>query len=381
MRVLLLTDFFYPRYGGVATHVHGLSKALKLYTNSFEPMILTSAGVRNTVDFFDGIPVIRYPYSIEATLLFNLEKVTKGLRYIIKTIEPEIMHVHHAFSPMGLAVPWISKSLGIPALITNHSVPIGYYVTKRIWYNLGEFLRTYSLLKGLRHYKHVIAVSQVAKDFISKLYTGKITIIPNAIFLEEFNIKASRSELGIGNDEYVVLMVGRASIKKGYELAILSMREVIKEINNAHLYIIGLSGVQKNLILKLAKLMNMERNVHVLGFISREKLIKYYKIADVFLHTAYGGESFGIVLLEAMASGLPIVSTQGEGLKPVLENSGAGICVDYPSPRIISRALIKMLTNRDLREKMRVNALKFVKKYSWKKIIRSITRIYEEVLS
>ncbi len=380
MRILLLTDFFYPRYGGVATHVHGLSKSLKLYAKGFEPVILTSAGSNNSVDHFDGIPIVRYPYSIETTLMFNLERVTKRLRYIVKAIEPDIMHVHHAFSPMGLSVPWISKSLGIPAILTNHSVPIGYYITRRVWYTLGEFLRSYSLLKSLRHYKHVIAVSKVAADFISKLYPGKITIIPNAIFLEEFNINANRSELGIEKDESVILMVGRASFKKGFELAILSLREVVKKIPNANLYIIGLSGFQRNLIERMARLLHLENNVHVIGFVPREKLVKYYKVSDVFLHAAYGGESFGIVLLEAMAAGLPIVSTHGDGLKHVLGNSGAGICIDYPSPKIIARALIKVLLSKELREKMRNNALRFVKKYSWSNIIKDIVSIYREVL-
>lgn len=380
MKVLVLTDFFYPRYGGVAAHVHGLTRALKLYYNDIKPVILTSAGNRKEVASFDGIPVIRFPYSIETTLMFNLERVTRELKYIISEIKPDLMHVHHAFSPMGISIPWISKSLKIPAILTNHSIPMGYYITRKVWYGLGRFLRTYSYLKSLRHYKHVIAVSHLAADFISKFYHGKITIIPNAIFTDEFNVNVDRRDLGISDDEYVILMVGRASIKKGFELAIISMRRIVKALPNVHLYIIGLTGWQKNMVEKMAKLMKLENNIHVLGYVPRSELIKYYKAADIFLHTAYGGESFGIVLLEAMASGTPIVATSGDGLKHVLEKSGAGVCLDYPSPSMISEVVLRILMNDELRRKMSINALKYVKRYSWKIIIKDIVRIYSEVL-
>ena len=379
MKILLVTDFFYPRYGGIATHVHGLAKSLEKI--GYAPIILTTAGNKTGFDTYDGIPVYRYPSPVALTFLVGLEKLRKNIKFIVSTINPDILHAHHAFSPLGTITPLIGRELNIPTVLTNHSIPPAYYSAKELWYRVAKLLRTYSILRGLRAYNRVIAVSHVAADFISKFYHGKITIIPNAIFLEEFNVNVSRKELGIPEDDFVVLMVGRSSPRKGYEVALLAFKKVVKKMPNAHLYVIGVSGFQKAFIIGLAKLMKIEENVHVLGYLPRETLIKYYKVADVFLHAAYGGESFGIVLLEAMAAGTPIVSTSGDGLKAVLKNSGAGICVDIPSPIKISASIIMLLKDPELRRRMGENGKNYVKRYSWDYVIREIKNVYTELKS
>ena len=380
MRIVLLTDFLYPRYGGISTHVEGLVKAL--IREGHKAIVITTAGDKRGFDKLDDmITVYRDPAPVLTTLIFNIERLKKRIESVIGKIDPDILHAHHAFSPMGIITPEIGKKLGIPTVLTNHSVPFGFYVARYQWYTIAKLLATFSALRSLRMYDRVIAVSPVAAEFISKFYRGKIHIIPNAIHLDEFDkIEASKEELGLNKDEPLILMVGRASLKKGFELALLAFKKVVDEVPNARLFIVGLTGFLRSYINGLVKFLKLEENVYIPGYVPRETLIKFYKAADVFIHTAYGGESFGIVLIEAMAAGTPIVSTAGDGLKHVLENSGAAICLDVPNPSTLAKAILKLLNDEDMRRSMSIAGRKYVKKYSWSRIVKRIIEIYNQLV-
>ncbi len=379
MKIAILTDFFYPRFGGIATHIEGL--AHNLLKEGWNPIVVTTAGKKPCLDFLNLIPIIRIPAPVTSTLMFNINGLKTRVLKTIQVINPDIIHAHHAFSPMGIIASLISKQLGIPSILTNHSIPPGYWENRYGWYLLAKLLRTYTILKSIKMYDEVIAVSPLAADFISKFYPGKIHIIPNAIDLDEFRIKARKSELGIDNDSPIILMVGRSSPRKGYELALLTLKILMKKLGDIKLIIAGPTGIHRSYLRTLAKLLRVEKNLWLPGYLPRKKLLILYKVADIFLHVPYGGESFGIVLLEAMAAGIPIIATKGNGLRYVLEKSGAGICIPNPSPAKLSNTIMYLLENEELRRKMSQSGQNYVKKFSWRNVIKCIIGLYEKLLS
>jgi glycosyltransferase involved in cell wall biosynthesis len=154
----------------------------------------------------------------------------------------------------------------------------------------------------------------------------------------------------------------------------------LKIYPNSRLLIAGPSGWIAKYITVTAKLFGIQDKVKVLGFIPRVELIKLYKAADIFLHLPWGGESFGIVLLEAMASETPIVASSGDGLKYILERSGAGIVVTSYNPQEIVKRIVKVLKDDGLRERLIVNGKRFVERYSWDKLVKDVINVYEAVL-
>jgi len=376
LKIVLASSFFYPRYGGVEYHVEGLAKTLKRLGH--EVIVITNSGSTG-VEVYKGIPVIRISFR-SFGLLPASKLLLNKFRRIYQNLSPDIIHAHHAFSFLGLYSGKLAKELSIPSVLTNHSLPPFYEGLEPFWKVIANGLSLHEPFKYIQYYDSVLSVSKISAKFIAHFYRGKVLVIPNAIDISEFNIEAKRDELGIPEDVPVILTVGRASPKKGFERALAAFHYVIKHIPNARLYVVGPSGRYLSWLKKLAQILRIEENVYFLGFVPRETLIKMYKIADVFLHAAYGGESFGIVLLEAMAAGKPIVATAGDGLKEILEKSNSGFCIESGNPMDISKAVIKLIKDPELRLRLGRNGKRFVEQFSWDKVAERILTVYKSLI-
>jgi len=342
-------------------------------------VIVTTSGKKPYWGLSNGIYLIRIPKSVAASMVtFNIS-LKKDLETLLPRLDADILHAHHAFSPLGLVTSEIANQFGIPSILTNHSIPIGFGSLKGVWGTISKGLSIIPMLKTINLYDEVIAVSSMAAEYISYFYKGRIHIIPNAIDLEEFRITASKDEFGLKENDPMLLMVTRSSPKKGIEVALLAFKVVVKKLNNAKLFIAGPTGAYLQYLKFLTKVFDIEKHVKLLGFVPRRTLVKLYKAADLLIHPVLGGESFGIVLLEAMASGTPIVATYGDGLRYVLEGSGAGMCIDVLNPEKIARIIIRLLNSPNLLKEMSSAGLKFATRFSWSRIIDKIIRIYKEV--
>ena len=378
LKIVLASDFFIPRIGGISIHLLHLGKYLVRLGHRV--YVITTAGSRPSFERFrEGFAVIRIPSPLYSNLIIPKKKLIIGLKNVIGEIDPDVINVHHAFSPISVSMPR-AVSDRIPKILTNHSVPIGYDFYKRYWSKFTKFLSFNTVFKAIRSYDIVVAVSEIAKDFIKNFVIRPIYVIPNGIDLEEFNVKASKDEFGIDEDTTVFLMVGRASIKKGYEFGLYIFKKVLKFVPNSILLIAGPDGLFAKYIELASRVLGIGEKVRVLGHISREKLVKLFKVADLFLHCPWGGESFGIVLLEAMAGGTPIVASDGDGLKYILEKSGAGVVVKSYDPSEYVRQVLRILKDDEFRNRLIENGLNFAKKYSWSNIVKKVEYVYNLAL-
>jgi Glycosyltransferase len=124
----------------------------------------------------------------------------------------------------------------------------------------------------------------------------------------------------------------------------------------------------------------LKNRVHFLGFVPFEDLPKIYRGADVYTSPAIGGETFGLVLVEAMASGVPVVAAYNEGYINVIKDGENGILVNVKDPNNYAEALLKVLRDGSLRRKIIENGLKTAKEYSWEKVAERIEGVYLRVL-
>ena len=136
-------------------------------------------------------------------------------------------------------------------------------------------------------------------------------------------------------------------------------------------------GEEKSKIINLIKVEKLEKKVILHGALSEKRLYKIFSNSDIFILTSRY-ESFGLVLIEAMASGLPIVASNILAVRNVVENGKTGLLVKT-TPEDFAKAIEKLLNNFQLREKLIKNGLEEVKKYSWNKIIEKFEDVYRSV--
>ncbi len=212
-------------------------------------------------------------------------------------------------------------------------------------------------------------------NLISRKYSipeTKICKIPNGVDLEHFR----NSSIKLHNPVRL-LSVGRLTGPKNFPLLIKSFKLVTgNDDRNVELHIVG-EGEEKSTISSLIKKEGLEKKVFLHGALLGKDLHDIYSSSDIFILTSEC-ESFGLVLIEAMASGLPVLVSDITSVRNIVKNNITGLLVK-PAPEDFANAVEKLLDNPRLRIKIIEKGLKEAKKYDWDKIIRKFEHIYEQV--
>jgi phosphatidylinositol alpha-mannosyltransferase len=221
-----------------------------------------------------------------------------------------------------------------------------------------------------------IAVSEPALKFISKHFPGDYQIIPNGIDLEHFSAAVPLIER-FCDGKLNILFVGRPEKRKGLRHLLGAYKEVKRELPNTRLIVVG-PGTRQEYegLVQKAKL----EDVVFIGYVSYEDLPRYYKTADIFCAPATGEESFGIVLLEAMAAATPIVASAIEGYASVMSHGGEGLLVPPQDERALATAIIRLLDDKSQRHEMGARGRLKVEEYSWPKVAQRVLNLYTSLL-
>jgi glycosyltransferase involved in cell wall biosynthesis len=224
------------------------------------------------------------------------------------------------------------------------------------------------LSKALDRADEIIATTRSYAE-TSKLLKGReYHVIPNGIDLGEFQ----DSEVG---KEPLIVFLGRLSLSKGVDVLIRAMREVEVE---ARCVIIG-DGEEKKRFMKLAK--DLEVNVEFTGFLPREEVVNYLKRASLLVLPSVSRlEAFGIVLLEAMACGTPVVASDIPGVRDVA--SEAGLLFPPGDHRKLAEIINELLSDEEKIRKLGEKGKRIVReKYSWDVVIGRLIEVYERCLA
>ena len=211
----------------------------------------------------------------------------------------------------------------------------------------------------------IIGVANLNLD-IFRGYKGPKIVIPNGVDLTEFNPQVPKIKK-FQDDKINILFTGRIEERKG----LIYLLEAYKSLpqSNLRLIIVGEGNLKEDCEL-WAKENNLE-NVHFEGQSSQKKLPSYFATADIFVSPAIHGESFGIVLVEAMASGTPVIAFANQGYKSLLKGTKSEDFLVPPKNHKLLAEKIKMLVeNKALRQKMSKSGIEEAQKYSWEKIYR-----------
>jgi glycosyltransferase involved in cell wall biosynthesis len=232
----------------------------------------------------------------------------------------------------------------------------------------------------------IVTIGNYSLEKIQKHYgidQSKVRIVPNGVDTEKFkpneNLQAIRTQFGLRN-EPTVLFVGSLIQRKGLHFLVEAAKKIVKEQPDTKFLIVGEGPLKKQLTISI-ETANLLGSFKFLGNIKDDLLPSVYNCADVFVLPSIQ-EGQGIVLLEAQASGKPVVAFDVGGVNEAVHNKETGLLVERDNSDALMDGLMKLLLDKPLRDKMGANGRRFVtKNFTWDICAQKMLTVYHEVLA
>lgn len=362
MKIGLVTPYIYPLPGGVNAHVHDLYE--HLVARGHDVRIISSIHGPQRQSEGDVIR-LGYGFSVPAngsvgTLTFS-PTYARQIRETLDRERFDVLHFHEPFVPfLSLVLLRESKSINVATFHAYAGWSPALEFGKRM---LGRFARR---LHGR------IAVSAAARHFADRYFPGDYKVIPNGVDLTRFaNAKPiTRYRDGTLN----ILFVGRFESRKGAMYLLKAYRVLRKRGYNCRLLMAG-AGPQEREIRRYIATRRLS-GVELLGRISDEDKIRYYATADVYVSPATGQESMGVVLLEALASGTPVVCSDIHGYRSVVRRGEQGLLVPPRDVTGLADAIGQLLSDPVMRARMSESARERAIQFGWDNIAAKVEDYY-----
>jgi len=362
VKIGLVSPYVYPLPGGVTQHVRFLYENLRL--RGHEVRILTSShGLQRSSEG----DVIRLGKGFSMPSNGSVGTITLSPRYVSQAhdlLERERFDVLHFHEPF---VPFLSLVL----LNQSQSVNIATFHAYGGWSPAYEFGAR--ALRGYADRLHGrIAVSAAARHFIDRYFPGDYKVIPNGVDITRLHgaVPLTRWQDGTRN----ILFVGRFEPRKGV-LDLLKAYRILRRTGyDCRLLLVG-GGPQEREARRYVATRRLQ-GVEFLGRVSDDERNQLFRTADVFCSPATGRESFGIVLLEAMAAGAPIVASDIHGYKGVVRRGREALLVPPKDHKELAAALGRLLRDRELAASMAASGLVRAEEFSWPRVTAKVDDYY-----
>ncbi len=366
MKIGLVTPYVYPLPGGVNQHVRYLYENLRLRGHDVR-IITSSHGLQRASEG----DVIRIGKGFSMPANGSVGTVTVSPRYLSQArdvLEREafdLLHFHEPFVPfLSPVVLRLSKSVNVATFHAYGGFSPAYEFGSRVMGSYAERL----------HGR--IAVSAAARHFIDRYFPGDYKVIPNGVDVARFQraVPIARWQDGTRN----LLFVGRFEPRKGLLDLLRAYRILRKTGCNCRLLVVG-GGPQEREARRYLLTRRMG-GVEFLGRVSDEERDALFKTADIYVSPATGRESFGIVLLEAMAAGTAIVCSDIHGYKGVVRRDRDAILVPPRSPKELAAALASLVGDDERRAAMAASGIARAAEFSWERVTAKVDDYYGFVI-
>src|SRR5215211_1156363 len=366
MKIGLVTPYIYPLPGGVNQHVRYLYENLRLRGHDVR-IISSSHGLQRASEG-DVIRIGRgfsMPANGSVGTITVSPRFLSQVRDVLEREQFDLLHFHEPFVPfLSLVVLQLSNSVNVATFHAFGGFSPAYQIGSRL------------LRPSIGRIHGRIAVSAVARHFVERFFPGDYKVIPNGVDVGRFEraVPISKWQDGTKN----ILFVGRFEARKGLLDLLKAYRILRKTGCNCRLLVVGGGPQAKEARRYLAT--RKLGGVEFLGRVSDEERDALFKTADVYCSPATGGESFGIVLLEAMAAGTAIVASDIHGYKGVVRRGREGLLVPPREPKAIAGAIARLLRDDELRAEMGKAGRERAEEFSWERVTAKVDDYYGFVI-
>jgi len=366
VKIGLVCPYIYPESGGVAQHVRFLYENLRLRGHDVR-IITASHGPQRASE--GDILRIGVGFSMPTngsvgTLTFS-PRYLGQVRELLARERFDLLHFHEPFVPfLSLFLLRESRSVNVATFHAYAGFSPSYELGSRVM--RGHATRLHGR----------IAVSAAARHFIDRFFPGDYKVIPNGVDVPRFAaaVPLARWQDGTPN----VLFVGRLEPRKGV-LDLLKAHRILRKTGAGNRLLIVGSGPQEREARRYVATRGLQE-VEFLGRVSDAEKAQLFRTVDVFASPATGGESFGIVLLEAMAAGAPIVASDIHGYKGVVRRGREGLLVPPHEPKELAKGIARLLGDPDLRAEMSAAGRLRAEAFSWPRVAARVEEYYGFVI-
>ena len=372
MKIAQVCPYDYYRGGGVQSHIYYLSSELRKRGHTvkiFAPKIGKQTSSDKDVYLIGkGANVTLSKTEIELTLLNQDHRFE--LKEILDKEDFDIIHYHDPAMPI-FSMQFITQTK-VPSVATFHASPTGFMG----WFGIDDIIRQYKKII-VSSVDQLIAVSEVAKKNIGCSKSREVNIVPNGIDLELFNPKVKPYKK-YKDGKINIFFMGRLDKRKGVKYLIKAYEDIKKKYKDTRL-IIGGKGSELKKLKSYVNKKNIQ-DVEFLGYVEEKAKARYYSSCDIYVSPAISGESFGIVLLEALACGKPAIGGDNPGYRCVLSGGLQFLLVDPKDKKKLLSLLDLLISDESMRNYMGELGLKKAKTFAWPKVASQVEDVYKKTL-
>ena len=409
MKIVIATAVYYPMINGVAVFSHNLAEGLaerghevlvlcpsqtgKNYTrneNGVKVTYLKSIKIRVYPDQIHDVPPKKKIAGISLPRFmyknsFRVSAFPQGeIKKALNKFRPDVVHVQVS-DPIGLSVVGYARKHNIPVVTTEHNQPevltdplkMPGAVKKPVNAMLSMYFRN---RQSKSDFVTMPTEQAIRNLLMNHKFEVPIAAVSNGVDLSNFKPGKANQEIykkyNISTDLPIVLYVGRVDPEKKLGLVLEAFSKVREKLN-AEMVVVG-DGVDKIRLMHEAEKLGLGESVKFLGRVLPPDLYELYKVGDVFA-TASEIETQGIVLIEAAATGLPLIAVDKGAVAEVCKNGENGFLCEPGNVGQIADAIFNILSDKDLREKFSKNSIKVASEHDFERTLDKFINIYNKV--
>ena len=366
MKIGIVTPYAYPMPGGVNDHVGSLYRVLR--ARGHDVRIITSSHGLQKASEGDIIRVgkgFSVPFNGSMGTITLSPTYLAQMRAILERERFDVLHYHEPFVPfLSLVTLTLSTSVNIGTFHAFGGLSISYEFGKRM---LGHYA-------GKLHGR--IAVSPAARHFISRYFPGEYKIVPNGVEPGRYQraVPIARYRDGVPN----ILFVGRMEPRKGLIHLLRAFRKLQRDGVRARLLLVGTGHGEREA--RRYVLTRQLENVEFLGRVPEGQKAQLFKTADIYVSPATGRESFGIVLLEAMSAGAPIICSDIHGYRGVVRRDRDGLLVEPGNADALAASIRRLIDDPQLRAQLSRAGEERARLFTWERVGQAVEEYYGFVI-
>jgi glycosyltransferase involved in cell wall biosynthesis len=394
VNLCFVTPEYFPISGGTGAYVYYLSHSLQKLGHNIH---VVARHTEDSEDLVDGVEVhYRKGVGNAVTRYWRFARsASKKIEELNKKIGLDVIHANLPLVP-SFAIPSDSARALVcavhstwkgEAIVTRRDKPKNLNPNEKMMLRFNFLLRTYEK-KLMDRSDALIAVSKYTTEELTELYgikEEKIHVIYNGVDILKFKPRPNRAELRrefeLEGKKKIVLFVGRLYHRKGLEILLHSIPSVLRDVKEVKIAISGTGFKNKEESLrKLARKLEIEDYVSFLGYVPDEKLPDLYAASDIFVLPAIY-ENFPFAILEAQATGLPVITTKVGGIPEFLVDNENGFLIDPGDSDQLSQKILTLLQDPKLSREMGERGRRLIEeKFSWGLITSQVIDLYHKLL-